>query len=122
MTPPSSCSSRRRRSPRGPRRERQRPARGRALGDHSTVERTDARVATARHGQREPERAALPWGTLRPDAPAVLLDDSLAYGQADACAGVVVLAVQSREGLEDSFRLAGVHADAIVGDGEDGRV
>ena len=54
-----------------------------------------------------------------PDAAAVSLDDLLAGRQADAGAGVRVPIVQSLEDDEDSLRVLGVDADAVVADGED---
>ena len=49
-----------------------------------------------------------------PDASAVLLDDPLADGEADAGAGIVLLAVQAAKRLEDPARVRRVHADAVV--------
>src|SRR5688572_21023266 len=58
------------------------------------------------HGREgEGEHAALPRAAGHPDAPAELVDDALADRQPDARAGVVLLAVQALEGLEDALRV-----------------
>src|SRR3954447_11196564 len=71
-------------------------------------------------GQRQldVERRALALAPLGPDPPAVLRDDTLADGQADARALVAVDGVQALERAEDRARLLGGEADAVVGDRE----
>src|SRR5439155_12548319 len=54
------------------------------LGRRSRIERRDARATPARDRQREAEGAALGRRALDPYAAAVLLDDPLADGKADA--------------------------------------
>src|SRR4051794_41519235 len=98
----SSCSSRRRRSRPWPQRARQGSARGRALGVRSAVERRSGRAALAGDRQGEAEGAPLAGRALSPDAPAVLLDDPFADRQPDAGAGIVLLRVETVEGLEDA--------------------
>ena len=68
----------------------------------------------ARRRQGEVRRRCPRRGRSDPDPPAELVDDPLADGQADAGAGIVLLAVQALEGLEDAPRVVGVHADPVV--------
>src|SRR3954452_15021848 len=80
-----------------------------------------ARVARLRglgERQREVERGALARATLRPDPAAVLVDDLLADGEADAGALEAVRAVEAVEGAEDDVGLAGGEADAAVVHGD----
>src|SRR3954469_10361428 len=71
-------------------------------------------------GQRQldVERRAAALLPLGPDPPAVLGDDALADGQADARALVAVHRVQPVEGPEDPARLLTREPDAVVGDGQ----
>src|SRR4051794_24817558 len=69
-------------------------------------------------GQLDVERRAAPLPPLRPDPPAVLSDDALADGEADARALVAVHRVQAMEGPEDPARLLSREPDAVVGDRE----
>jgi len=61
-----------------------------------------------------------PLGRLRidPDAAAVPFHDLLAEGQADAGAGVLFPTVQALEDDENSLRILGVDANAVVAHGE----
>src|SRR2546423_1167244 len=69
-------------------------------------------------GQLDMECRALALPPLGPDPAAVLGDDALADGEADARALVAVDRVQPVEGPEDPARLIGREADAVVGDRE----
>src|SRR4051812_21923090 len=69
-------------------------------------------------GQGEVEDAALARRARDPDPAAVLVDDALADGEADARAGVVLLTMEALEGLEDALGVIRVHADAVVADRE----
>src|SRR3954470_14936806 len=65
--------------------------------------------------QFDVERRAVALAPLGPDPAAVLGDDALADGQADARAVVAVDRVQAVERAEDRARLLGGEADAGVG-------
>src|SRR4051812_47706741 len=60
--------------------------------------------------QLDVERRAVPLAPVGPDPPAVLGDDALADGQADARALVAVHRVQSVEGTEDRQGLLAAEA------------
>ena len=64
------------------------------------------------------ERRALPRFRFHPDASAVAVHDSLANGQTDARARILLAAVQTLEDEEDAFLVFGVDADAVVAHGE----
>src|SRR4051812_6203831 len=68
-----------------------------------------------RRRQLNPEGPPLARLALSPDPPAVVLDDPLAYRQADSRARIAAAAVQAMERLEDLARVLRVHPDAVVG-------
>src|ERR1039458_8587769 len=78
--------------------------------------------ARAREREREAEAAALPWGAVGPEAPAVALDDAAGDGQAETAAALLagVGDVDLVEALEDRVELVGRYAPTAVGDGEQG--
>src|SRR6202008_2103285 len=66
------------------------------------------------HGQGKPEPGAGAGLGIQPDLAAVVLDDLLDHGQADARAGVGRPVVQSLEDHEDPVGVLGLDADAVV--------
>src|SRR5690606_18979625 len=64
--------------------------------------------------KRKPEHRALPDARLRPDAPAVALDDAAGDRQPDACAFELILAMQALERAEQFADVAHVEPHAVV--------
>jgi hypothetical protein len=66
-------------------------------------------------GKRKKESAAFsPAFRLHPDAPLVAPDYFIAYGQAYACAVILIFCVQPLENLEYPFAVLRVNADPVV--------
>src|SRR5437764_14176871 len=73
---------------------------------------------SAAAGKREHELTAAAGRRLDPDPAAVDVNDSLADGQADTRARILVGAVQTREHAEDALGLRRVDADPVVPNAE----
>ena len=75
-------------------------------------------IGGRRGGDLEPEGAALSLFAVDPDLAAVLLDDGLADGEAEAGAALLarVAGLDLAEALEDGAAMGGGHAAALVDD------
>jgi len=66
----------------------------------------------------EIKRTALAWARLHPDAPAVLLNNLFADGEANARTGILAAGMQTLKDLKKPPGLGRVDADAVIAHGK----
>src|SRR5690349_12062428 len=92
-----------------------------AISSHRASRSPGARRALLNHRglrQLNIERGALARTALRPDPPADPLDRFAYQREADAGAGILIVAMQALKDLEDVIVVFHLEADAVVGDAE----